>query len=184
MHRSPKSPLLLCLFLTLCLPSLSHVAGMPGGGTQSNPSDWSSSQAEHVFGLPGAETKEKGTLLITTTDIVFAGEKNHSAIPLQSIVAVSAGDERVELWGWKGRILRAAIPDGGGLVAATFMHHKVGMLTVEFSDVHGAYHCAVFFLPAKRQAACCKPFVRFLLTGASLQAMNARSIESRFEQCG
>lgn len=149
MNRSPKSSLFVCLFLSLCLSSLSHAAGMSGGGTQSSASDWSSPHAEHVFGLPGAEAKEKGTLLITTTDIVFAGEKNHSAIPLQSIAAVSAGDERVELWGWKGRILRAAIPDGGGLVAATVMHHRVGMLTVEFNDAHGGYHCAVFYLPGE-----------------------------------
>lgn len=28
------------------------------------------------------------------------------------------------------------------------MHHRVGMLTVEFSDSRGGYHGAVFFLPA------------------------------------
>ena len=41
------------------------------------------------------------------------------------------------------------IPNGGGLAAATFMHHRVDMLTVEFTDSHGSKRGAVFFLPAK-----------------------------------
>jgi hypothetical protein len=40
------------------------------------------------------------------------------------------------------------IPDGGGLAAATVMHHRVDMLTVEFNDGRGGTHAAVFFLPA------------------------------------
>jgi len=41
-----------------------------------------------------------------------------------------------------------AIPNGGGIAAAGVMHHRVDMLTVEFSDNKGGYHAAVFFLPA------------------------------------
>jgi hypothetical protein len=146
MHPSAESTLLSCLLLTLCFPFAAHAEGVVRGGTQSDPSRGSSFRAEHVLGLPGAKPKEDGTLRITATDFVFSGKTSSSTIPLQSIFAVSAGNERVELWGMKGRIMRAAIPDGGGLVAATFMHHRVDMLTVEFSDPHGAYHGAVFFL--------------------------------------
>jgi hypothetical protein len=60
---------------------------------------------------------------------------------------ISSGNERVERWGTTGRIVRMAIPNGGGLAAAAVMHHKVNELTVEFHDARGAYHGTVFFLP-------------------------------------
>jgi hypothetical protein len=47
----------------------------------------------------------------------------------------------------KGRILRMAIPDGGGIAAAGVMHHKVNMLAVEFRDPRNGYRAAVFYLP-------------------------------------
>src|ERR1022692_4650300 len=47
----------------------------------------------------------------------------------------------------KGRLLRMAIPDGGGLAAAGVMHHRVDMLTIEFNDSTGGYHGSVFYLP-------------------------------------
>lgn len=110
--------------------------------------EWSSTRAQHVYGLPGAKAKESGTLRIHGGDLLFAGKTSSSTIGLPSIYAVGAGNERVELWGVKGRILRMAIPNGGGLFAATFMHHRVDMFTVEFGDQDGGYHTAVFYLPA------------------------------------
>lgn len=110
--------------------------------------EWTSTHAQHVFGLPGAKAKESGTLTIRGSDLVFTGKTSRSTIRLQSVYAAGTGNERVELWGMKGRLLRMAIPDGGGLLAATFMHHRVDMFTVEFADSNGGYHAAVFFLPA------------------------------------
>jgi hypothetical protein len=110
--------------------------------------EWTSTHVQHVYGLPDAKPKESGTLTIHGGDLVFAGKAGRSTIRLPSVYAVGTGKERVELWGMKGRLLRMAIPDGGGLLAATFMHHRVDMFTVEFADPNGAYHAAVFFLPA------------------------------------
>lgn len=110
--------------------------------------EWSSTHAQHVYGLPGAKAKESGTLRIYGSDLLFVGKTSRSTIGLPSIYAVGAGNERVELWGVKGRLLRMAIPNGGGLFAATFMHHRVDMFTVEFGDKDGGYHTAVFYLPA------------------------------------
>jgi hypothetical protein len=39
-----------------------------------------------------------------------------------------------------------AIPNGGGILLATVLHHRVDMLTVEFTDERGGYHAAVFSL--------------------------------------
>lgn len=111
------------------------------------PSGWSSTQAVHVLGLMNVKAKANGTLTITPQQLTFTGKGASSTIDLASIVALSAGEERVELWGMKGRLMRMAVPYGGGAAFATFMHHQRDMLTVEFIDGSGGYHGAVFFLP-------------------------------------
>ena len=110
-------------------------------------SGWSSTHAVHVLGMPDVKAKENGTLTITPQQLKFTGRSANSAIDLSSIVALSAGNERVELWGMKGRLMRMAVPYGGGAAFATFMHHQRDMLTVEFVDSLGRYHGAVFYLP-------------------------------------
>jgi hypothetical protein len=98
--------------------------------------------------MPDVKAKESGTLTITPQHLMFTGNSASSTIDLPSIVALSAGNERVELWGMKGRLLRMAVPYGGGAAFATFMHHQRDMLTVEFVDNQGGYHGSVFYLPA------------------------------------
>jgi hypothetical protein len=109
---------------------------------------WSSTHAVHVLGMPDVKAKENGALTITPHHVTFTGKSSSSTIDLPSIVALSAGNERVELWGMKGRLLRMAVPYGGGAAFATFMHHQRDMLTLEFVDRQGRYHGAVFYLPA------------------------------------
>lgn len=116
--------------------------------TQPQVAVWTAREVQHVYGLPEAKSKEKGSLTLSETALSFTGTPSHVVIPRRSIIAVSTGNQSVELWGMKGRVLRMVIPDGGGLAAAAFMHHQVNMLTVEFSDGRGGYHGAVFYLPA------------------------------------
>ena len=150
MRPLPKTTRLFCLLLTAFFyPRWQLVAETPGvAGTQPVIGEWSSSAAQHVYGLPEAKPNEKGDLRITASGLCFAGKTSHATIRLDAIVAVGAGNERVELWGKKGRLMRMAIPDGGSLAAAAVMHHRVDMFTVEFSDGLGGYHAAVFYLPA------------------------------------
>lgn len=122
---------------------------MQADRAQSQIVEWNSPSVQHIYGLPDVKPKDRGALTVSAAGLNFTGKANSSVIPLRSIIAVGAGNERVELWGMKGRILRMAIPNSGGLAAAAFMHHRVDMLTVEFNDSKGAYHGAVFFLPAK-----------------------------------
>lgn len=128
------------------VPSVAHDSAI----VQS--SGWSSTHAVHVLGMPDVKAKENGTLTITPRQLKFTGRSASSAIDLPSIVAISAGNERVELWGVKGRLLRMAVPYGGGAAFATFMHHQRDMLTVEFVDSVGRYHGAVFYLPGNEAA--------------------------------
>jgi hypothetical protein len=97
--------------------------------------------------MPDVKAKENGTLSITPQHLTFTGKSASSTIDLPSVVALSAGNERVELWGMKGWLMRMAVPYGGGAAFATFMHHQRDMLTVEFVDRQGGYHGSVFFLP-------------------------------------
>jgi hypothetical protein len=110
---------------------------------------WTASKVQHAYGLPETKAKAKGTMAISDAGLVFTSSASRYTIPWANIAAVSNGVERVEMWGTTGRLVRMAIPNGGGLAAAGVMHHKVNELTVEFRDQRGSYHGAVFFLPGK-----------------------------------
>src|SRR5579862_4152817 len=86
---------------------------------------WQSTSAEHVYGLPDIKHNKKGTLTLSADALTFTAKSGNTSIPRSSLTAVSAGNQRVELWGTGGRILRMAIPDGGGIAAAAVMHHRV-----------------------------------------------------------
>ncbi|HEY2039680.1 MAG TPA: hypothetical protein VGG95_08440 [Edaphobacter sp.] len=139
--------LFLKLALSVVASSLTLSAQTQAGATPLPSSEWSSAQAVHVLGLMNVKAKANGTLTITPQQLTFTGKEASSKIDLASIVALSAGEERVELWGMKGRLMRMAVPYGGGAAFATFMHHQRDMLTVEFIDGSGGYHGAVFYLP-------------------------------------
>jgi hypothetical protein len=113
---------------------------------------WISPKIQHAYGLPEAKPKEKGKLTVNPDGLTFTGKPSLYTIPWRTITAMSTGTERVEMWGTTGRIVRMAIPNGGGLAAAGVMHHKVNELTVEFHDPRDAYHAAVFYVPGNDAA--------------------------------
>lgn len=112
-----------------------------------DPPTWQSKNAKHVFGFPEIKPNRKGVLTLSADALTFTGKSENMFIDRKAITAVSAGDERVELWGLAGRILRSRIPYNGGMAAAAVMHHRIDMLTIEFRDPRGIDHSAVFFLP-------------------------------------
>lgn len=132
---------------SLAVPAQADPSRTASGTAATRSIGWSSTHAVHVLGMPEVKAKENGTLTITAQNLTFNGKSSSSTIDLPSIVALSAGNERVELWGMKGRLMRMAVPYGGGAAFATFMHHQRDMLTVEFVDSQGRYHGSVFYLP-------------------------------------
>lgn len=108
---------------------------------------WNSSNAQHVYGLPDTKPNDRGTLRVDAQGLSFAGKSANFFVQWHSVITLSAGNEQVELWGGKGRILRMLIPFSGGLAVAAVTHHRVDELTVEFRDSKGGYHGAVFLLP-------------------------------------
>jgi hypothetical protein len=150
--KIPFDTLSFFLFLLLsvaplwaCSPSTGEQAQPESEATA--PATWSSAHALHLIGLPGTKINLRGELSLTATALNFSSAASVVKIPWPSIVAASTGKDRVELWGKTGRVLRMAIPDGGGLAAASVMHHRISMLTIEFADENGALREAVFQLP-------------------------------------
>jgi hypothetical protein len=137
---------------SFCVPNLfssTHIqAAMKDSMPVPSATIWQTTKAEHIYGLPDIKNNKKGTLTLTANTLSFSGKEGNIDIPRNTVTAVSAGNQRVEIWGMGGRILRMTIPNGGGLAAATVMHHRVDILTVEFNDPRGGNHAAVFFLPA------------------------------------
>jgi hypothetical protein len=117
-------------------------------------STWSTTSAEHVYGLPDVKAGKKGTLTLDPDSLTFTSKSSKAVILRDQILAVSDGSDRVELWGTTGQVMRMLIPDGGGLAAGAVLHHRVGMLTVDFLDPRGGKHGAVFDMtPAQADAA-------------------------------
>jgi hypothetical protein len=148
----------------LCVSSMLHaeplqtLGSVPTVQTSQTGVQWSATDVQHIYGLPDIKPHKKGTLTLTAEDLKFTAKSGSTAIPRSSITAISVGDERVEIFGITGRIMRMAIPDNGGLAIASFAHHRIDMLTVEFSDVRGGAHSAVFFLGAKMAAQAIEAF--------------------------
>jgi len=155
------SLLFLSLHALLCMPPTALAAVTKSADTGNNHvAVWQSTSVQHAYGLPDTKKNDKGTLLVTSDGLTFTTKSSHTSLQQGSIVAVSAGNQRVELWGMKGRLLRMAIPNGGGIAAAGVMHHRVDMLTVEFNDSRGGYHGAVFYLPANEAERALQSFAQ------------------------
>jgi len=171
--------IVLILQVSLCVPThLSAASNKVVAQDHAVPSTaavWQSTKAEHAYALPDIKHNKKGTLTLSADALTSTGKSGNTSIPRSSVTAVSAGNQRVELWGMGGRILRMAIPDGGGVAAAAVMHHRVDMLTVEFNDSSSGYHAAVFFLPAKEADRALQNFVLTLARLGKFRTLPART---------
>jgi hypothetical protein len=103
-------------------------------------------EAKVLIGLPDVDGNSVGDLYVGSRELEFTTEHTIVHIPEARILAVSAGDERVEFGGTSGKIARVLLPYGSGLALGAIAHKKVGLLTVEYLDVSGQYHGAVFVL--------------------------------------
>jgi len=151
MKSLSNAPMALFFFAISVLPI--HLCAASGQTPEQAPATsavvWQSSKAQHVYGLPDIKRNKKGTLMLSHDALTFTGNSGNASIPRNAVTAVSAGNQRVELFGKAGMFLRMTIPDGGGVAAAAVMHHRVDLLTVEFNDDRGGKRSAVFLLPAK-----------------------------------
>ncbi|RXH55914.1 hypothetical protein [Granulicella sibirica] len=111
-----------------------------------------------LIGVPGIAPGTEGTLSFDPRNLRFTSDQRTTEIARNRIIEISSGDERVETGGKAGRVARVVIPYGGGLALGAMTHKKVGLLTVEFTDVSGDYHGAVFVLSTRDMDAALDQF--------------------------
>lgn len=117
---------------------------------------WQEPNAEHAYGLPDVKPKTKGVLNVDAKSVTFNSKSAKATIKRSAITTVESGNQRVEVGGTGGRIMRMLIPYGGGMAAGAMMHHRIDMLTIAFEDKQGGVHSVVFYLPATDAAAALK----------------------------
>jgi hypothetical protein len=101
----------------------------------------------HVLGLEGASSNAKGNLTIQDKAIQFQkGGGAASQVSIDSIQDVFLGEQSKQFGGLPMTLGKAATPFGGGRVISLFSHKKYDTLTVEYLDVNGGLHGAIFQL--------------------------------------
>jgi hypothetical protein len=188
MNRLTGTCFFLCFHVALCIPNHAGIAKAQTSGVseRARPSiaEWVSPKVEHAYGLPETKAPQKGSLTINSGGLTFTGKSGSYNVPRAALLALRTGNERVELWGMKGRLLRMAIPDGGGIAAAGVMHHKVNMLSVEFKDVRDGYHAAVFYVPAGEAEHVIASFADLLQTQyGNSTSTSASKLETSVSTC-
>jgi hypothetical protein len=111
-----------------------------------------SSVAVHLIGLPDVPFSANGSLKLTQQGLAFTSNQTESDITYRQISAVSVGVDRTEAGGKAGSVVRK-LPYGAGPLFALASKRQEDLLTVEYRDIRGGYHGAVFSLPFKSAAA-------------------------------
>jgi len=106
-------------------------------------------QVHHMKGLDGIAKGAKGQLEVRSTGLNFCVQEHCMQIPAENLHQVAVSNERVELWGVKGKVLRSVIPDGGGMLAAAVLHKRVDLLSVGYHQPQGDRHFALFQMDAE-----------------------------------
>jgi hypothetical protein len=104
-------------------------------------------RATHLVGLPNTKSNCKGTLSTQDNGLRFQqGGKPLAQLDIASVRGVFLGDETMQVGGVPMKIGKAAAPFGGGRVVSLFAHKKYDTLTLEYVDVDGGVHGAIFQL--------------------------------------
>jgi hypothetical protein len=113
-----------------------------------------------VLGLENVKWNSTGTLTVQDGKLQFKSAKAQAEINTSSIRDVfTAEDSQRMLGGTVGTVTTIAAPYGSGRIISLF-REKIDALTLEFDDVNGGLHGAIFTLP-KGQA---EPVKKELLT--------------------
>jgi len=147
----------------MCMAALCAFQMMAAADTAA----WSSSRAQHLFGLPGVKQKAAGKLTVTPAGIGFESNGGNFSVDSNHILGVSRGDQRYLKGGLLGRIARFDIPVAGGIATAlsgvaqvysvvptafgvavsAASQGREDLITVEHLDPGTGYRAAVFAVP-------------------------------------
>jgi hypothetical protein len=101
----------------------------------------------HILGFEGARQNASGELRIQGDAMQFQQRGNPAAlVTISSIQNVFVGGADKQVGGTAMTLSKAAVPFGGGRVVSLFSHKKYDSLTVEYLDINGGFHGAIFQL--------------------------------------
>jgi hypothetical protein len=102
-------------------------------------------RATHLVGWPNTKSNCRGALSTQDKVLRFQQGANHIAqVDITSVRDVFLGEETMQVGGLPMKIGKAAAPYGGGRVVSLFAHKKYDTLTLEYVDVDGGVHGAIF----------------------------------------
>jgi hypothetical protein len=102
-------------------------------------------RATHLVGWPNTKSNCRGTLSTQGKVLQFQqGVKPIAQVNIAFVRDVFLGEETMQVGGLPMKIGKAAAPYGGGRVVSLFAHKKYDTLTLEYVDVEGGVHGAIF----------------------------------------
>ena len=134
----------LVVSLTICILPSTGVLAKDAGQPQNS---FFSVAATHLMGFAGAPRNANGTLSIEADALQF--QKSGKAaveVKIASIQDVFLGDQSKQVGGVPMTLGKAAVPFGVGRAISLLAHKKYDTVTLEYVDVDGGVHGAIFEL--------------------------------------
>src|SRR6266436_9593936 len=103
-------------------------------------------KAVQLIGLTGVKENAKGPLNVETENLHFARGKANTQVSAASIQDVVTGADSEKSVGGTVGVISMAAPYGGGRFLSLF-RKKIDTLTVQYRDVDGGLHGAIFTMP-------------------------------------
>ncbi len=103
-------------------------------------------KAVHLIGLTDVKQNAKGTLKVENGNLQFVHGKTNAVITAASIQDVVTGDDTQRSVGGTVGVMSNAAPYGGGRFLSLF-RKKIATLTIQYRDMGGALHGAIFTMP-------------------------------------
>src|SRR4029077_13146928 len=103
-------------------------------------------KAVQLIGLTGVKENAKGTLKVGNGNLQFVRGKTNADITAASIQDVVTGDDTQRSVSGTVGLMSMAAPYGGGRFLSLF-RKKIDTLTVQYRDVDGGLHGAIFTMP-------------------------------------
>jgi hypothetical protein len=103
-------------------------------------------KAVQLIGLTGVKQNAKGALKVDNGILQFVHGKTNADITAASIQDVVTGDDTQRSVGGTVGVMSMAAPYGGGRFLSLF-RKKIDTLTIQYREVGGALHGAIFTMP-------------------------------------
>jgi hypothetical protein len=103
-------------------------------------------KAVQLIGLTGVKQNAKGALKVENGNLQFVHGKTNADITAASIQDVVTGDDTQRSVGGTVGVMSMAAPYGGGRFLSLF-RKKIDTLTIQYREVGGALHGAIFTMP-------------------------------------